>query len=87
MQSGLLGAVVGHVGDGNFHTLILYSDEEKEIAKRLVPRMVDMAIVMEGTVTGEYGVGLIKRDYLESEIGKSTVDTMRMVCIHYLPGI
>jgi D-lactate dehydrogenase (cytochrome) len=80
VQSGLLGSVVGHVGDGNFHTLILYSDEEKEIAKGLVHRMVNMAIAMEGTATGEHGVGLVKRDYLESELGKSTVDTMRMVC-------
>ncbi|KIN07228.1 hypothetical protein OIDMADRAFT_36800 [Oidiodendron maius Zn] len=79
VQSGLLGAVFRHVGDGNFHTLILYSDTEKDIAKGLVPRMVDMAIAMEGAVTGEYGVGLVKRDYLESELGKSTVDIMRML--------
>ena len=35
---------------------------------------------MEGTVTGEHGVGLIKRDYLEHELGASTVDAMRKVC-------
>jgi D-lactate dehydrogenase (cytochrome) len=39
--------------------------------------MVDRAIEMEGTVTGEHGIGLIKRDYLESELSKDTVDTMR----------
>jgi D-lactate dehydrogenase (cytochrome) len=84
VQSGLLGSVVGHVGDGNFHTLILYSDKEAEIAKGLVHRMVDMAISMEGTATGEHGVGLVKRDYLESELGKTTVDTMRMVSINQI---
>jgi D-lactate dehydrogenase (cytochrome) len=41
--------------------------------------MVKRAVEMEGTVTGEHGVGLIKRDYLEHEVGESTVDTMRRV--------
>lgn len=39
--------------------------------------MVDRAVQMEGTVTGEHGIGLIKRDYLDHELGKDTVDTMR----------
>lgn len=82
VQSGLLGSILGHVGDGNFHSLILYSDKEKEIAEGLVHRMVDMAITMEGTATGEHGVGLVKRDYLESELGKTTVDMMRKVRTH-----
>ena len=83
LQSGLLGSIVGHVGDGNFHALILHSDEQRHIAEGLVHRMVDSAIEMEGTVTGEHGVGLVKRDYLESELGKTTVDTMRMVRFHH----
>lgn len=41
--------------------------------------MVKRAIEMEGTVTGEHGIGLIKRDYLEHELGESTVDAMRRV--------
>lgn len=41
--------------------------------------MVKRAVEMEGTVTGEHGVGLIKRDYLEHELGESTVDAMRRV--------
>ncbi len=41
--------------------------------------MVKRAVEMEGTVTGEHGVGLIKRDYLEHELGQSTVDAMRKV--------
>ena len=41
--------------------------------------MVKRAVEMEGTVTGEHGVGLIKRDYLEHEVGQSTVDAMRKV--------
>lgn len=42
-------------------------------------RMVKRAVEMEGTVTGEHGVGLIKRDYLEHEVGITTVDAMRKV--------
>jgi D-lactate dehydrogenase (cytochrome) len=45
--------------------------------------MVDKAIEMNGTATGEHGVGLVKRDYLEKELGKGAVDTMRAVS---LPG-
>lgn len=44
--------------------------------------MVKRAVEMEGTVTGEHGVGLVKRDYLEHEIGLSTVDLMRKVSNH-----
>ena len=42
--------------------------------------MVKRAVEMEGTVTGEHGVGLIKRDYLAHETSESTVDAMRKVC-------
>jgi D-lactate dehydrogenase (cytochrome) len=41
--------------------------------------MVKRAVEMEGTVTGEHGVGLVKRDYLSHELGESTVDAMRKV--------
>ncbi|OAP56665.1 glycolate oxidase, subunit GlcD [Fonsecaea erecta] len=80
-QSGILGAIVGHVGDGNFHAILLFPDEERAIAEGLVHRMVDKALAMKGTVTGEHGVGLVKRDYLEKELGQTAVDTMRMVSL------
>ncbi|OBT54090.1 hypothetical protein VE04_06255 [Pseudogymnoascus sp. 24MN13] len=70
--SGLLSGMVGHVGDGNFHAFLLFNDEEREIAEELVHRMVKRAVAMEGTVTGEHGVGLVKRDYLPHELGEST---------------
>ncbi|KIL94259.1 hypothetical protein FAVG1_02822 [Fusarium avenaceum] len=76
-KSGLLGSVVGHVGDGNFHTLLLFPEDKRHIAEDIVHRMVDKAIEMNGTATGEHGVGLVKRDYLEKELGKGAVDTMR----------
>jgi D-lactate dehydrogenase (cytochrome) len=44
--------------------------------------MVKRAVEMEGTVTGEHGVGLVKRDYLAHELGETTVDAMRRVSSH-----
>ncbi|KAK4626328.1 D-lactate dehydrogenase [cytochrome] 1, mitochondrial [Fulvia fulva] len=76
-NSGLTGAIVGHVGDGNFHAIILYNDKEHSVADKVVHKMVKRAIEMEGTATGEHGVGLVKRDYLPHEIGQPAVDLMR----------
>ncbi|KAL2211582.1 FAD-binding domain-containing protein [Sarocladium strictum] len=76
---GLDGGIVGHVGDGNYHAMILFSEAERPVAQRVVSDMVHRAIEMEGTVTGEHGIGLIKRDYLPREIGQPAVDTMRMI--------
>ena len=78
-SSGLLGAIVGHVGDGNFHSILLFNEKERGIAEGVVHRMVKRAVEMEGTVTGEHGIGMIKRDYLAHEIGEEAVDAMRKV--------
>ncbi|KAJ5180776.1 hypothetical protein N7492_003986 [Penicillium capsulatum] len=84
-QSGLLAGICGHVGDGNFHAIILFNDGEKKVAEGVVHRMVKRAVEMEGTVTGEHGVGLVKRDYLAHELGESTVDAMRRLKLAYDP--
>ncbi|KAH8692442.1 D-lactate dehydrogenase [Talaromyces proteolyticus] len=76
-QSGLLAGICGHVGDGNFHAIILFNDKQKDLAEEVVHRMVKNAVEMEGTVTGEHGIGLVKRDYLPHELGETTVDAMR----------
>lgn len=78
-RRGLTAAIVGHVGDGNFHAILIYNEKERRMAEAAVHRMVKRAVEMEGTVTGEHGVGLVKRDYLNHELGESTVDTMRKV--------
>ncbi|CAR21557.1 D-lactate dehydrogenase [Lachancea thermotolerans CBS 6340] len=75
--SGLQNAIVGHAGDGNFHTFLLYNDKEREKAGRLVDSMVKRAIDAEGTCTGEHGVGMGKRGYLLEELGDAPVDFMR----------
>ncbi|TGO80131.1 hypothetical protein BELL_0014g00200 [Botrytis elliptica] len=84
-KSGLFASIVGHVGDGNFHTIVLYNDTQRQIAEEVMHRMVKRAVEMEGTVTGEHGVGLIKRDYLNHELGESTVDAMRRLKFAYDP--
>jgi FAD/FMN-containing dehydrogenase len=63
--------------------ILLFNDKERKVAEDVVHRMVKRAVEMEGTVTGEHGVGLIKRDYLDHELGTSTVDAMRKVCEHF----
>ena len=81
-KSGLLGSIVGHVADGNFHSILLYdasSPKEQKAVEGVVQRMVDRAIAMEGTATGEHGVGLVKRKYLEKELGPEAVDLMRRI--------
>lgn len=57
----------------------MYGEEERGLVEDIVHRMVHRAIEMEGTVTGEHGVGLVKRDYLPHELGQSTIDAMRRV--------
>ncbi|CAK7562947.1 MAG: D-lactate ferricytochrome c oxidoreductase [Sporothrix epigloea] len=77
VASGIDGGIIGHVGDGNFHCFLFYGPQQKQMAEDLVHRMIERAIHMDGTVTGEHGVGLVKRDYLDKELGPSAVDLMR----------
>jgi len=79
-DAGLLSTILGHVGDGNFHAVILIRDgEEAEKARQAVHRMVRRAIALDGTCTGEHGVGVGKKDYLVEELGEGTVELMRTV--------
>ncbi|KAF2493996.1 FAD-binding domain-containing protein [Lophium mytilinum] len=84
-ESGLLGSIVGHVGDGNFHSILLWNDSQHAVAEEVVHRMVKRAIELEGTATGEHGIGLVKRDYLPHELGESTVDAMRRLKLAFDP--
>lgn len=77
--SGLLGSTLGHVGDGNFHTSILYGEKDRDTAENIIADIRRQGIEMEGTVTGEHGVGLALRDMLELELGESAVDMMRKI--------
>ena len=77
--AGLLGSTLGHVGDGNFHTSILHGEKDREKAEKIIDDLRRRGIEMEGTVTGEHGVGLTLRDMLELELGENAVDMMRKI--------
>nr|POE79581.1 d-lactate dehydrogenase [cytochrome], mitochondrial [Quercus suber] len=92
-ESKMLGSFLGHVGDGtlllvcrwrcslmtvgNFHATVLYSAQEKEKARTLISDIQDMSVDMDGTVSGEHGIGLEYRDKVVYELGQSSVDAMR----------
>ena len=81
-RSGVFAPIVGHVGDGNFHLTIVVdptSAEEVEAAEALHDRLVQRAIAMEGTCTGEHGVGSGKVRYLPIEHDAETMAMMRRI--------
>ena len=74
--------LVGHVGDGNFHFGYLIDPnipEERRIAEELNHKLVSRALALEGTCTGEHGVGLHKMDFLVTEAGDGAVNMMRTI--------
>jgi len=80
-QSSIPSALAGHVGDGNFHLIFMIDPqvpEEIAEASRLNERMVNRALAMEGTCTGEHGMGYGKMDFLLSEHGDA-VSVMRSI--------
>jgi D-lactate dehydrogenase (cytochrome) len=80
-QSSLLAPLVGHVGDGNFHLLILVDPanvDEIAQARAFHKRLVERALSLDGTCTGEHGIGTGKRRYLQQELGEA-VSVMRLI--------
>ncbi|MEI5665361.1 FAD-linked oxidase C-terminal domain-containing protein [Bosea sp. CCNWLW174] len=80
--SGLIAPIVGHVGDGNFHTQPLVDlNDPDEIARceAFIDRLVKRALAMEGTCTGEHGVGQKKMKYLTIEHSPAALATMRLI--------
>lgn len=81
-EMGMIAPIVGHVGDGNFHTVTLVDmDDPHDVAKAkdFISRMVQRSLAMGGTATGEHGVGQGKRKYMEAEHGEATLDAMRAI--------
>ena len=79
-ESGLPYYIVGHVGDGNFHLAYLVKNgdaAQRATAERLSLQMVQRAIALEGTCTGEHGIGLHKQGFLVDETGAGAVEMMR----------
>ena len=81
-QTGLVAPIVGHVGDGNFHVspLVDMADPtDIEKAEAFASRLVRRALAMDGTCTGEHGVGQKKIKYMEEEYSATTLDLMRRI--------
>jgi D-lactate dehydrogenase (cytochrome) len=80
-SSGLVAPIVGHAGDGNFHVLVLMNTSnpaEIAAAEAFVGRLNARALAMDGTCTGEHGIGQGKRPYLSLEMGEG-VGVMRQI--------
>tara|TARA_B100001564_G_scaffold72490_1_gene57585 strand:+ start:110 stop:1486 length:1377 start_codon:yes stop_codon:yes gene_type:complete len=80
-ETGIIAPIVGHVGDGNFHTLPIALPEDVDAWTRIkafVERLSERAIAMDGTCTGEHGIGQGKMKYLRQEMGPA-VDMMLAV--------
>src|SRR5256886_8641049 len=81
-ELGLVAPILGHVGDGNFHlTLLVDMADEAEVkaAKTLCERLVERALAMDGTCTGEHGVGQGKMKYLAGELGGAALASMAAI--------
>jgi len=80
--TGIIGPCFGHVGDGNFHAVLLFDPEKPEEYKRckeISYRMGYRAMEMGGTCTGEHGIGIGKRNLLQDMFGEVGIDIMRNV--------
>ncbi|XP_071958984.1 probable D-lactate dehydrogenase, mitochondrial isoform X1 [Antedon mediterranea] len=82
LKSSIVGTIVGHVGDGNFHCFITVdpdNPEELPVIKEVAERMARRAIAVGGTCTGEHGIGLGKRDLLVKEVGDGAMTVMKQL--------
>jgi len=78
--NGLVGPIVGHVGDGNFHSMLLFDPhnaEERNKCKEVANRMALRAIKAGGTCTGEHGIGLGKIELLKKQFGEDAIAVMK----------
>jgi D-lactate dehydrogenase (cytochrome) len=81
-DSGIYGPILGHVGDGNFHVLIAVDPHDPDEVRRVDEfhsRLVRRALAMEGTCTGEHGIGVGKMPYLVEELGAGAVGVMSAI--------
>ncbi|KAI6381829.1 hypothetical protein MCOR25_001060 [Pyricularia grisea] len=79
---GLFASILGHIGDGNFHESIMYNrgdPVERAKVEGCVKNMVNRALEMEGTCTGEHGIGWGKKESLLAELGPGTVGIMKAI--------
>jgi D-lactate dehydrogenase (cytochrome) len=68
-EMNLPGCIAGHIGDGNFHTIVAIQPDQWDLAEEYSSRLTSRALELGGTATGEHGIGLIKRKFLRAEHG------------------
>jgi D-lactate dehydrogenase (cytochrome) len=81
-EHNLVAPIVGHVGDGNFHVgLMVDLDDREEVARveAFLERLVERALAMDGTCTGEHGIGQGKMKYMQAEHGEEALAAMRAI--------
>ena len=81
-ESRLLGPIVGHVGDGNFHVALTVDLNDADEVARIngfLERLVERALAMDGTCTGEHGIGQGKMKYMAAEHGEPALAAMRAI--------
>jgi glycolate oxidase len=81
-EAGIAVANVFHAGDGNLHPLIMYDGREKgalERAEDLAAKIVQLCIDLGGSITGEHGVGMEKRQFLSGMYDEASLDCMRRI--------
>lgn len=81
-SASLPATILGHVGDGNFHVIFSIdpgNPAEFAEVEALNARLVERALAMDGTCTGEHGIGLGKQEWLAKELGEGAIDVMRTI--------
>lgn len=77
VDHGVLVGTFGHAGDGNLHPTLVYGDGEEAAAMAAFEQILHAAVALGGTITGEHGVGSLKRPYLEGMVGPTSLRLMR----------
>jgi len=80
-EYGLKAPIVGHVGDGNFHCTVLYDPSKKEdhkIIREFSNKLIQKTLELEGTITGEHGIGINKKEYLVAQ-HKDNIPLMKII--------
>ena len=82
-RCGVVGPIFGHAGDGNFHCILLVTEgdppEYVELLEGINDRLIRRTLEASGSCTGEHGIGVGKKKYLEKQYGKGAVEMMRMI--------
>jgi D-lactate dehydrogenase (cytochrome) len=86
-EMGIQGSILGHVGDGNFHTIIAAKPEDYERVQTFSEHLVRQALAWEGTASGEHGIGLVKRGFMLEEHGASVTWMRRLKALFDPEGL